>query len=733
MLPVSFHAETPLSVRHPTQTLQIRRHLMTVAVAGACLAFAVPVAAQSTWADFLRSGTQTYSEMGFGSSGSPIPDTPPPPTGGDTSTPSVPNAFTATVIPPAQVRLAWQASTDDRGVAGYMIFRNGSLLTTTTATTLQDQNLSPGDNYSYAVRAFDAQGNSSAQTAAVVATMPAEPPNVALEDMPAIPESAMRLTDSKYSGATWAMFMAGGIMAPWTNPGGDWVDRDGTLQGTEPWATASILTKGAEQVLSFDVTELVIRHQTTGERRIPNRGWIVKLDSGRVVGVYYSRESAMAAKRPVLELVTTTGTHRLAAGADAPLSASAKTPNGNIAKTSPIGSGTRLGLWFDLSSIKGDVLNARLLLTSTASQTSGGVGTLGVYPVDLSAAFAPTPIKTGVAALYPGDSGIESHPDVLFVERYQDLNLHERGWWWDGGNAETRNNRSIVGDNDPNDPNYRPLAPGVKAYKMTIPKGGQGGDYGTWRFWTNLGEEPDEIYIRTYARMGTDFDSTMGKFPFGFDGTYHRPKYMGVPVGTRLDYRPLNPVTGRPWARPDGPPSAGNGGAKSNGRNGWSARGLFVTSDCDETNCLSPATNPLTAAGYRGLGFYTYWIDQPQYKGALFPWRNAMLGFVPKNTWFAVDQYLKLNTVNADGSGNFDGILRTWINGRLAYEKTDFRARHAPGNRAAALNVKVDGVWLNFYHGGLDRARSPMTVYFADTVVSKSFIGPATFAPPAGN
>ena len=43
-------------------------------------------------------------------------------------------------------------------------------------------------------------------------------------------------------------------------------------------------------------------------------------------------------------------------------------------------------------------------------------------------------------------------------------------------------------------------------------------------------------------------------------------------------------------------------------------------------------------------------------------------------------------------------------------------------------NIKIDSVWLNFYHGGLDAAKSPMTVYLSDIVVANSFIGPTVLS-----
>ena len=52
----------------------------------------------------------------------------------DTASPSVPTGLGATAISSTQVNLAWTGSSDNTGVTGYDIYRNGTLLTTTSGT-----------------------------------------------------------------------------------------------------------------------------------------------------------------------------------------------------------------------------------------------------------------------------------------------------------------------------------------------------------------------------------------------------------------------------------------------------------------------------------------------------------------------------------------------------------------------------------------------------------------------
>jgi NPCBM-associated, NEW3 domain of alpha-galactosidase len=79
---------------------------------------------------------------------------------GDTVPPTAPGALLAT-NKRRQVSLAWQPSTDNVGVVGYRVFRNGALLVTTTANGWTDHTASTGLAYSYSVVAFDAAGNVS--------------------------------------------------------------------------------------------------------------------------------------------------------------------------------------------------------------------------------------------------------------------------------------------------------------------------------------------------------------------------------------------------------------------------------------------------------------------------------------------------------------------------------------------------------------------------------------------
>jgi chitodextrinase len=88
----------------------------------------------------------------------------------DTTPPTAPSNVAASVIDSAQVNLSWSASTDNVGVAGYEIFRNGSRIGSTTTTGFADTTVAASTKYSYYVEAFDAAGNVSAASSQVSAS-----------------------------------------------------------------------------------------------------------------------------------------------------------------------------------------------------------------------------------------------------------------------------------------------------------------------------------------------------------------------------------------------------------------------------------------------------------------------------------------------------------------------------------------------------------------------------------
>ncbi|WP_434027503.1 glycosyl hydrolase family 18 protein [[Pseudomonas] boreopolis] len=87
----------------------------------------------------------------------------------DTTAPSVPTGLASTSQTSASITLAWSASTDagGSGLAGYDVYRNGTLVGSPTTPSYTDSALQPDTAYTYTVRARDNAGNVSANSAQI--------------------------------------------------------------------------------------------------------------------------------------------------------------------------------------------------------------------------------------------------------------------------------------------------------------------------------------------------------------------------------------------------------------------------------------------------------------------------------------------------------------------------------------------------------------------------------------
>jgi chitodextrinase len=88
----------------------------------------------------------------------------------DTQPPTTPSNVTAQAVSASQINLAWAASTDNVGVAGYRIYRNSTVVATVSGLSFADTGLQSGTSYTYQIASFDAAGNSSPLSSSVVAT-----------------------------------------------------------------------------------------------------------------------------------------------------------------------------------------------------------------------------------------------------------------------------------------------------------------------------------------------------------------------------------------------------------------------------------------------------------------------------------------------------------------------------------------------------------------------------------
>src|SRR6266513_218183 len=89
----------------------------------------------------------------------------------DTAPPSTPTGLTGMAAGPTRANLSWSASTDNVGVTGYIVRRNGVQVATPVTTSFADTGLSAATTYSYTVAARDAAGNISPNSATASVTI----------------------------------------------------------------------------------------------------------------------------------------------------------------------------------------------------------------------------------------------------------------------------------------------------------------------------------------------------------------------------------------------------------------------------------------------------------------------------------------------------------------------------------------------------------------------------------
>jgi chitodextrinase len=92
--------------------------------------------------------------------------------GWDTVQPTTPTQLEPTATTRTSVSLSWRASQDNRGVAGYGIYRDGARMLNVAGTSTTFSGLACGRSYTFGVDAFDAAGNRSPAATVTTSTSP---------------------------------------------------------------------------------------------------------------------------------------------------------------------------------------------------------------------------------------------------------------------------------------------------------------------------------------------------------------------------------------------------------------------------------------------------------------------------------------------------------------------------------------------------------------------------------
>jgi len=124
----------------------------------------------------VASTTYTYSVTAFDAAGNlspasaPVTVSTPATSPVDTLAPTASTNLTVSLNTSNHPVLAWTASTDNVGVTGYSILRNGTPLASSTSLSFTDSTSVASTTYMYSVTAFDAAGNVSPASATVSIT-----------------------------------------------------------------------------------------------------------------------------------------------------------------------------------------------------------------------------------------------------------------------------------------------------------------------------------------------------------------------------------------------------------------------------------------------------------------------------------------------------------------------------------------------------------------------------------
>ncbi|MFT5446288.1 MAG: hypothetical protein ACI9DC_001452 [Gammaproteobacteria bacterium] len=441
----------------------------------------------------------------------------------------------------------------------------------------------------------------------------------------------------------------------WRHSEGDWLDLAGAEQGEVPFARTT--SDATQDDIEWDVTTLVRAWIST---TLPNNGLMLRISSNKATLVFESLESGTdSAPELILQMADSTQM-RLRAQRDAHVDRSTTKTLAARRKLSISSDGKFALIAFELPpELRAADLRQAVLRLRLEKHYGKRPFSIDVFAADPGGAGYPEMPRAGLAVGFENDQGIERHPQVIFASGFERETL--AGQWGD----QFSDRATLVTHDEVNA--FEVLA--GEALSVTVPAGKLTGLNASVRFADRLDREPEELFFRYYLRLSPNWiPATGGKLP-GISGDYGR---------------------------------AGWGGRTSNGANGWSMRGRFGIR-LDERHPLANGT---------ALGFYAYHAKMTDTYGDNWIWERQRRGVVAPARWYAIEQHVKLNT-----PGKPDGVARAWVDGRLAFEKSDVQFRTTD-------ELKIERVWMNVYHGGTKPAPRDLTLFIDNVVVARQYIGP---------
>jgi hypothetical protein len=535
----------------------------------------------------------------------------------------------------------------------------------------------------------------------------------------------------------------------WTKPGGDWIDATGKRDGTSPWFSIPVNKgEGSNLIANYDGDVTLVARYVQEQQR-----WfaLILLPKGapRTIAGTTSVEHAA----PYIEVTYSDGQKaKLEARVVAENSRSSAMPNTTAASYA-------MPVFVEFDIPRSKVESARLFFTIT-QHWSGANPTIEGFLLDppITAEDASLGLAATVGTL---DAGIEGQPAVIGAHRYLDGKslsdfVHDGektysaeknydpaifgtgptdtskfphaglGKWINAGDSWSMVASGYSGDG------FKPLAPGLGAIRLHMPAhagvrdGSLVGSSGTLAgdakiflpeaLFGYLGR----IFVRYYFRLGTPYRADVAK---RFE-VYQEP---GQTEWTTY--------AGKFGIGPDHSTYAGGVSGSSGGGYGWQMRLSWY--ECD-----AGTSGPDEGGWAPGFHLYDFNFRNPpghnygQGDGGipeLWGQRGGVGGILYAGHWYCIETELKLNTVMPTAPGYVaDGELRAWVDGRLAYQRTGMVFRTLPlapqpynaSRTRACRELGVQGLWLDWFHGGKTVATFDRTSFYTGLVWSKEYIGP---------
>ena len=479
------------------------------------------------------------------------------------------------------------------------------------------------------------------------------------------------------------------LLIPWVNYMGDWIDAAGVPQGAAPVSSVAVSAVGE---VSLDVTGLLggafLRLVGSGS---PNAYW-----GGR-----------LSPTPPRVQLVYQDGTTETM-----PVryfsSWSSSTVKAYDTRTEA-NTGSTANAAIDFFPPAGPVQSATLILTCTRKGSVNG--TLHAYRSNPPGAYVggTHPPVLGIAG---ETTDLQSHPDVLRACDFSDLSAS--GW-----------------------PAFDNATFSVQPEQITEPDGSV-----TLRSYFRQGTSPTDTSNSGSCTFNTEHMDALLTDPLrpvsqtehtmfcrvyvlleeDWAGNANGGCKMAMGWDMRLGYwKERADRRGGYWQQ-----TTGNGGIRGSGRKllrtlddgsqRWEYQGHSIRMEAGTG--LADLTHPYER--FRPVQLYVYHLDQFDANGTMERFGNVLL---ERGRWHCIETEVSMNSVVGpldelgNGEAAPDGVLRLWVDGVLAGERTAMRWRRN-------MELGVQGIWINWYYGGKYSADQVLHYRMRDFALARRYIGP---------